>query len=111
MNNKQLQKEIQRLEIDAAEAQRMHDFELANAVSLEGQDDTKAAVMHDDARRHEGKAKELEGQIAKYRDQLKHQEQEAAQVRQEIDRETAQHDAKLAELRKRLDNLEGASLF
>jgi uncharacterized protein YceH (UPF0502 family) len=89
----------------------MHNFELANAVSLEGDDDTKATIMHEDARRHEGKAKELEGQIAKYRDQLAHQEQEAAQVRQELDREIAQHDAKVADLRKRLDNLEGASLF
>lgn len=111
MNNKQLQKEIQRLEIDAAEAQRMHNFELANALSMEGEDDMRAAVMHEDARRHEGKAKELEGQITKYRDQLKRQEQEASQVRQELDHETAQHDAKMAELRKRLDNLEGASLF
>jgi hypothetical protein len=54
MNNKQLQKEIQRLEVDATEAQRMHNFELANAVSLEGDDDTKATIMHEDARRHEG---------------------------------------------------------
>lgn len=111
MNNKQLQKEIQRLEIDANEAHRAHQRELAGALALEGEDDAKAAVLHADALRHHSRTEELQGQIAKYRDQLARQEQEAAQVRQELDRETAQHDAKMADLHKRLDNLEGASLF
>jgi hypothetical protein len=111
MNNKQLRNEIRRLEIDAQEQSRLHDMEFASAIALEGDDDAKAAILHANAHRHEEKKNEHESLLAKYKNQLAHQEQEAAQLRQQLDHEQAQHDAKVAELRKRIDNLEGASLF
>ena len=106
MSNKQLHKEIQRLEIDAVESRRQGQNEQRLA-EQQGDNSSQSAYLAGDAQKRFSDARDMEERIEQMKQQLDQQQAQVDTLRSERSRLIEEHDRKIHALDRDIANLEG----
>lgn len=106
MSNKQLRKEIQRLEIDAVEYRRRGENE-QRVAEQQSDNSSQTAYLAGDAQKRFNEARDMEQRVEQMKQQLEQQENKVGELQSERSHLIEEHDRKIQALDREIANMEG----